>query len=67
MCALTIIHELSHREVGTDDNAYDHDGLKPAKDKLPYAKALNNADSWAYFCLDLAGVLAAGDRNRVLA
>jgi hypothetical protein len=29
MCALTIIHELSHRAVGTDDIAYDSDGLKP--------------------------------------
>jgi len=29
LCALTVIHELSHKLVGTDDIQYDDDGLKP--------------------------------------
>ena len=66
-CALTIIHELSHREVKTDDNRYDYDGLKPDKSSFPHAKALDNADSWAYFALDYVGTLPAGDRDDVLA
>jgi hypothetical protein len=66
-CALTIIHELSHREVKTDDNRYDYDGLKPDKSSFPHAKALDNADSWAYFALDFVGTLPAGDRKDVLA
>ncbi len=63
--ALTIIHELSHREVRTDDNRYDYDGLAPDT-VFPPAKALNNADSWAYFVVDLVGMLPAGDRTDVL-
>lgn len=66
MCALTIIHELSHRAVGTSDHAYDSGGLKPSKAKLPFAKAIDNADSWAYFATDLAGKLSEADRNKVL-
>ena len=66
MCALTIIHELSHRAVGTSDHAYDSDGLKPSKASLPHAKAIDNADSWAYFATDLAGKLSESDRNKVL-
>jgi hypothetical protein len=66
MCALTIIHELSHREQDTDDNRYDSDGLKPSKTTFPYADALDNADSWGYFTTDLAGMLSGADRDRVL-
>jgi len=29
LCALTVIHELSHKMAGTDDNSYDSLGLKP--------------------------------------
>jgi Lysine-specific metallo-endopeptidase len=65
-CALTIVHELSHREVKTDDIMYDFKGLKPHKKSFPHKKALRNADSWAYFATDLAGCLAETDRNSAL-
>ena len=65
-CALTIVHELSHREVKTDDIMYDYQGLKPHKKSFPHKKALKNADSWAYFASDLAGCLAETDRNSAL-
>ena len=65
-CALTIVHEMSHREVKTDDVMYDYQGLKPHKKNFPHKKALKNADSWAYFATDLAGCLAETDRNQAL-
>jgi hypothetical protein len=65
-CALTIVHELSHREAKTDDIMYDDDGIKPHKTKFPHQKALKNADSWGYFATDLAGCLAETDRNGAL-
>jgi len=66
LCAETIIHEFSHHEVHTRDHRYDSSGLKPATATLSYAKAIENADSWGYFALDLAGYLSAGDRTKVL-
>jgi Lysine-specific metallo-endopeptidase len=66
ICVETIVHEVSHRAVGTDDNSYDYAGLKPAKSTFPFDKALNNADTWGYFCIDLAGMLSDSDRTRVL-
>jgi hypothetical protein len=63
LCAETIIHELSHHEVNTDDHFYDSDGLKPDSARFPYAKAIDNADSWGYFAIDLAGYLSKADRN----
>ena len=65
MCALTIIHELTHKILGTNDNRYDYDGLKPTA-TFPFAKALNNADSWGYFAADICGMLSASDRQNVL-
>lgn len=65
ICALTIIHELSHKRLNTQDHRYDHDGLQPGRDISP-AKAINNADSWGYFAADMVGMLSASDRNRVL-
>jgi hypothetical protein len=65
-CALTIIHELTHRELKTDDIRYDFDGLKPHATQFPFSKAIINADSWAYFTLDLVGMLPPGDRSSVL-
>jgi hypothetical protein len=62
LCAETIIHELSHHELGTDDHFYDSDGLKPNSGTFPYSKAIDNADSWGYFAVDLAGYLTATDR-----
>ena len=66
LCAETIIHELSHHEVSTQDHAYDSDGLKPNATTLPYSKAIDNADSWGYFAIDLAGYLSSADRTKVL-
>lgn len=31
LCAETIVHEVSHRVVHTDDFAYDNTGLKPSR------------------------------------
>ncbi len=66
MCALTIIHELSHKVVGTKDNRYDYDGLKPSSTGLPHDKAMENADSWAYFAVDLKGKVSESDKLSVL-
>lgn len=64
-----VVHELSHREAKTDDNRYRHNpaGLKPdASDpNFNAAKALNNADSWAMFCMDCAGQMSKGDYLKV--
>ncbi|MCF6281070.1 MAG: M35 family metallo-endopeptidase [Candidatus Polarisedimenticolaceae bacterium] len=65
-CAKTIVHEASHHEVRTKDNARDSTGLKPDRDRFPHAKAIDNADSWAYFALNINGKLSASDRNEVL-
>lgn len=64
-----VIHELSHRMVKTKDHRYRHNsaGLKPdAGDaKFTAAHALDNADSWALFCMDCAGQLTDADYTRV--
>lgn len=74
LCVLTLVHEVSHREIRTADNRYDNGsaadvpgrGLKPST-SFNFAKATNNADSWAYFCVDLKGMLSASDRTKALA
>jgi hypothetical protein len=63
LCAETIIHELSHHEVSTRDHRYDSAGLKPNSTVFPYAKTIDNADSWGYFALDLAGYLSKADHD----
>jgi hypothetical protein len=64
-----VVHELSHREVKTQDYRYRHhaNGLKPdaADPNFTAAKALANADSWALFCMDCAGQLTDGDYTKV--
>ncbi|CAG1022674.1 hypothetical protein IVG45_21440 [Methylomonas sp. LL1] len=65
LCALTVVHELSHKMVNTEDKRYDYDGLKPGR-SISAADALVNADSWAYFGADLVGVLSQGTINDVL-
>lgn len=65
LCALTVVHELSHKLVNTDDIRYDDDGLKPG-DSFTSEQALKNADSWAYFAADLVGVLSKGTITKVL-
>jgi len=66
LCAQTIIHELSHVVVSTEDHRYGVHGLKPKAAGFPYAKAINNADSWGYFALDFSGYLSNADRTNVL-
>lgn len=66
LAAETILHELSHHDVGTDDHRYDTAGLAPGSNSFPASKALENADSWGYFAIDLAGYLSDSDRQRVL-
>ena len=56
LCALTIVHELSHKLLATEDKRYDYQGLKPSI-AFPPATALINADSWAYFCGDVLGAV----------
>ncbi|MCP4117533.1 MAG: hypothetical protein GY737_19485 [Desulfobacteraceae bacterium] len=65
LCALTVIHELSHKVAGTEDIRYDDDGLKPGTAFQP-DQALKNADSWAYFAADLVGALSKGTIKRTL-
>jgi hypothetical protein len=64
-CALTIIHEITHRELKTDDHAYGTDNnIKPHKSHFKTSRALNNADSWGYFATDLSGQLSASELIR---
>jgi hypothetical protein len=56
LCALTIIHEISHKLIDTDDIRYDDDGLKPRR-SFTNKKAINNADTWGYFAADIVGAL----------
>jgi hypothetical protein len=65
LCALTVVHELTHKLVKTKDIRYDDDGLKPGS-SFPSADALNNADSWAYFAADMVGALSGGTIKKVL-
>ncbi len=64
-----VVHELSHRVAKTKDHRYRHHsaGLKPdAGDaKFTAAQALDNADSWAMFCMDCAGQMIDADYTRV--
>jgi hypothetical protein len=73
-CGLTLIHELSHYVLDTEDYRYDNGvpgdlagvGLTPDV-TFTSAKAMDNADSLAYFCVDLAGFLSGSDRTSALA
>lgn len=56
--ARIVVHELTHRELKTKDHAYEHQGINPKT--LTAAKAIENADSWAWFCADCAGALSEG-------
>lgn len=64
-----VVHELSHRVAKTKDHRYRHhtSGLKPDAGDANFtaAKALDNADSWAMFCMDCAGQMVESDYTRV--
>jgi hypothetical protein len=62
-----VVHELSHRDAKTEDHRYRHNpaGLKPSVANFSHAKAINNADSWAIFCMDCAGEMTSVDYKNV--
>ncbi|UGB39147.1 M35 family metallo-endopeptidase [Frateuria soli] len=62
--ARIVVHELTHRDIKTKDHAYEHQGINPIK--LTAAKAIENADSWAWFCADCAGALTSGQVRNAL-
>lgn len=63
-CVRTLIHELSHKQCRTEDIVYGPKGLKPeGSTALTAAYALHNADSWAYFAVDVLGRLTGPDRT----
>ncbi|MFZ4700429.1 MAG: M35 family metallo-endopeptidase [Candidatus Methylumidiphilus sp.] len=63
-CIRTIIHELSHKEVRTEDVVYGPKGLKPnGSSSLTADYALHNADSWAFFAVDLLDYLTGPDKS----
>jgi hypothetical protein len=63
-----LVHELSHREAATDDvpGKYAWGGIKPNAATFPLAKAITNADSWAWYCADIAGELTTKNLNDAL-
>lgn len=63
-----VLHELSHLICGTvdHDDRYAHSGIG-VHAGFPASKAVNNADSWAFFAADCAGVLSDGNRLQALA
>lgn len=55
--AATIIHETAHRHVGIHDKAYVwENSTNTSRDygKLTSKQAVDNADSYAWFCVDLS-------------
>lgn len=48
--AAILIHELSHKYAGTDDNAYLHESGKWSK--MDRKDAVNNADSYCYYAVN---------------
>jgi hypothetical protein len=63
-----LVHELSHREMDTQDwpGKYAWGGIKPNLATFPSAKAITNADSWAWYCADVAGELTQKNLNDAL-
>lgn len=63
-----LVHELTHREAATVDvpGKYAWGGIKPNVGSFPSAKAITNADSWAWYCADAAGALTDKNRNDAL-
>jgi hypothetical protein len=63
--ARIIVHELTHLVHGTEDvnkgqARYAWYGIGPHAG-FTGADAIRNADSWAFFCLDCAGMLTAAE------
>lgn len=74
--ARILIHELSHSQLNTDDVTVPGDvdpryswhpqGIAPRKNSFHTEHAMNNADSWAFFAVDAAGMLTNSERNTAL-
>lgn len=62
--ARIMVHEMSHREVKTKDHRYGWAGIKPDKETLTSAQAMDNADSWALFVANAAGAMSKIDIAR---
>lgn len=68
--ARILVHELTHLVCGTEDVAkgqarYAWYGIGPHAGFMG-SDAVKNADSWAFFCADCAGVLTESERSRAL-
>ena len=63
--ALTVVHEITHIDCGTKDHRYDNAGLKCGPMFDP-DRAVENADSWAYFCADCANALTPAQINSAM-
>lgn len=64
--AITIVHELSHREIKTKDHFYSESGLKPNAGSFPSDRALENADNWGFYAANVNGALTKGKIQAVL-
>lgn len=62
--ARIMVHEMTHREMATVDKRYGWAGIGCAAGKITPADARVNADSWAIFVADAAGVMDAGEVTR---
>lgn len=65
-----VVHELTHLAAGTDDVTngdvrYAHYGIGPHAG-FPGSDAVKNADSWAFFAADCAGILTDTERAKAL-
>ena len=65
-----LVHELTHLVCGTEDvnigkARYAHYGIGPHAG-FPGSAAIRNADSWAFFAADCAGILTDSERNLAL-
>ncbi len=64
--ARIVIHEAAHLVVqGVIDHIYASNFIKPTAKRLPFADAICNADSWAFFAVDAAQQLTPSERKFV--
>lgn len=63
--ARVLLHEVTHIDVSTVDNAYAWAGIG-VDTCLTDAQAAVNADSWAFFAADCGNALTAGEITRAL-
>ena len=65
-----LVHELSHSMHGTTDvkpgPRYSWYGIGPNAANFSSAKAITNADNWAFFAADCAGALTETERAKAL-